>query len=48
MSEAGHDGLRVLRGEVYQGSLQRSNEQHEFIYSVAQIQTHVGCHLVIA
>ena len=48
MGETRHDGVRVMRSEANDGSLQRVNESAQLVYGMAQIQTHISRHLVVA
>ena len=48
MGEAGHDGVGVLFGQIEQRTLQRLDQPEQLIDRVAQIQPHIGRHLVVA
>ena len=48
VGEAGHDGLRVLFGQIQQSGLQAVQQLGDGVDLAAQPQAHVGCDLVVA
>ncbi len=48
MGEARHDGVDVRFGKIEQRALQRPDQRQQSVDLVAQIQPHIGRHLVVA